>query len=211
MEAVHSTCMKELSDGELVAATKCGNTEAFDQLVFRYERRVLTVARRIVNNREDAEDVAQESFHKAFLHVGSFQEKSLFSTWLVRIVMNEAFMVLRRRRRTFEVSSESAEDGAESIAATFVDQRSDPEQSCWHQERTKLLTAAIDHLSPNLRQAIFLYDIEEHSVKETALILGASTAAVKSRLHHGREKLRGTLNPGYQLRIGATASSEAQC
>lgn len=211
MGTVHSTCMNKLSDRELVAATKCGNTEAFDQLVFRYERRVLMVARRIVNNREDAEDVAQESFHKAFLHVGSFQEKSLFSTWLIRIVMNEAFMVLRRRKRTFEVSSESAEDGAESIVAAFVDQRSNPEQSCWRLERTESLTKAIDRLSPNLRRTILLHDIEEHSVKETAQILGASMAAVKSRLHHGHEKLRGTLNPGYQLRIGAAASSEARC
>jgi RNA polymerase sigma-70 factor (ECF subfamily) len=211
MEGLCSTCMNEASDGELVAATKCGNTEAFDQLVFRHERRVLTVAQRIVNNREDAEDVAQESFHKAFLHVGSFQEKSLFSTWLIRIVMNEAYMVLRRRRRTFEVSSDSAEDGTESIAATFVDKSSNPEQSCWHQERTKLLTQVINRLSPKLRRTIWLYDIEEHSLNETAQILGTSIAAVKSRLYHGHEKLRGTMNPGHQLGISAPGSSEARC
>jgi RNA polymerase sigma-70 factor (ECF subfamily) len=210
MEGLCSTCIDKASDGDLVAATKCGNTTAFEQLVFRYERRVLAVAQRIVNNREDAEDAAQECFHKAFLHLDSFQEKSLFSTWLTRIAMNEAFMVLRRRRRTPEISSESAEDGAESIVATFVDQRSNPEQSCWHQERTKLLTKAISRLSPNLRRTILLRNIEEHSVKETAQILGRSIAAVKSRLHHGYEKLRGTMNFGQQLGISAQGSSEVR-
>jgi RNA polymerase sigma-70 factor, ECF subfamily len=196
MEACHSTCMNKLSDSELVAATKCGNSEAFDQLVLRYERRVLTVAQRIVNNREDAEDVAQESFHKAFRHIGSFQGKSLFSTWLTRIAMNEAFMVLRRRNRTFEVSQERDDDDVKSVASTFVDHCPNPEQSFWDQERIKLLTEAINRLSPKLRTTIFLYDIRECSVNETAQILGTSIAAVKSRLNHGHEKLRERMNPG---------------
>jgi RNA polymerase sigma-70 factor (ECF subfamily) len=212
MEAFHSTCTNKLSDSELVAATKRGNTRAFDQLFFRYERRALTVAQRIVNNREDAEDVAQESFHKAFLHIESFQEKSLFSTWLTRIVMNEALMVLRRRRRrTFEVSSESPDEDTKSIAATFADQSSNPEQSCWRQERTKLLTEAIDRLSPKVRKTILLYDIEEHSVNETAQILGTSIHAVKSRLNHGHEKLRGTMNRGHQFGLCVAGPSEARC
>src|SRR5258706_38831 len=80
------------------AATKGGDVQAFEELVLRHRQKVLTVAQRITNNREDAEDVAQESLHKAFLHLNAFQEKSRFSTWLTRIVLNEAFMVLRRRR-----------------------------------------------------------------------------------------------------------------
>ena len=97
MGALQSSTIDKISDRELVEAAKCGDTGAFDQLVSRYERKALSVAQRIVNNREDAEDVAQESFHKAFRHIGSFKEKSLFSTWLTRIVMNEAFMLLRWR------------------------------------------------------------------------------------------------------------------
>jgi RNA polymerase sigma-70 factor, ECF subfamily len=211
MEAFRSTCTNKITDSELVAATKCGNKEAFEQLVFRYERKVLTVAQRIVNNREDAEDVAQESFHKAFLHLGAFQEKSLFSTWLTRIAMNEAFMVLRRRRRVLEVSKESRDDDAKSVAATFVDQSPNPEQSCWQQERAKFLTEAINRLSPKLRTTILMYDIEENSVNETAQILGTSIAAVKSRLNHGHEKLRGRMNPGHQFGICAAGLSQAQC
>ena len=211
MEACHSTCMNKLSDSELVAATKCGNTEAFDQLVFRYGRRVLTVAQRIVNNREDAEDVAQESFHKAFRHISSFQGKSLFSTWLTRIAMNEAFMALRRRRRTFEVSQGRPDDDVKSVASTFVDHCPNPEQSFWDQERTKFLNEAINRLSPKLRRAILLYDIEEHSVNETAQILGTTVAAVKSRLNHGRQKLRGRMNPEHQFEVWAAGPGEAPC
>lgn len=211
METMDSTWIDKLSDRELVAATKCGDTQAFDQLVSRYERRVLTVAQRIVNNREDAEDVAQETFHKAYLHIGSFLEKSLFSTWLTRIVMNEAFMLLRRRRRAIEVSQETADDGAQSLAATFVDQGPNPEQSCWRRERTKMLTGAISRLSPKLRRAILLHDIEECSINETARILNTSIAAVKSRLNHGHQKLRGGMNPEDQLGIHAAAPIEAQC
>jgi RNA polymerase sigma-70 factor, ECF subfamily len=210
VEALHSPFINNLSDSELVAAAKCGNMEAFDQLVSRYERRVLAVAQRIVNNREDAEDVAQESFHKAFLHISSFQEKSLFSSWLTRIAMNEAFMVLRRRRRTLEVSTERPDDDAQSLAETFADQSPNPEQSCWQQERVEFLNIAINRLSPKLRKAIVLFDIEEHSANETARILGTSVAAVKSRLNHGREKLRETINPGKQFGVYAAGPSEAQ-
>jgi RNA polymerase sigma-70 factor, ECF subfamily len=211
MEAFRATCTDKISDGELVDATKSGDTQAFGELVSRHERKVLNVAQRIVNNREDAEDVAQESFHKAFLHLGAFQEKSLFSTWLTRIAMNEALMVLRRRRKALEVSQESPDDGVNSAAATFVDQSPNPEQACWHQERTQLLTEAIDRLSPKLRRTIWLYDIEERSVNETAQILGTSIAAVKSRLHHGHQKLRGRMNPEHQCEACVAGPSEAQC
>jgi RNA polymerase sigma-70 factor (ECF subfamily) len=211
MEAFHSTGMRELSDGELVAATKSGNTEAFGQLVFRYERRALIVAQRILNNHEDAEDAVQESFHKAFLHLDSFQEKARFSTWLTRIAMNEAFMVLRRRKRTLEISAESAEDGTQSIVAAFPDQRANPEQSCCHQERTKLLAKAIERLSPKLRKTILLYDMEERSVSETAQILSTTMAAVKSRLNLGHKQLRGRMNPCEQFAMPTGAASEAQC
>src|SRR5436853_7559052 len=103
METSCGTGVNRDSDGALVAAAKRGDTQAFEELVFRHKQKVLAVAQRITNNREDAEDVAQESFHKAFFHLDTFQEKSRFSTWLTRIAMNEAFMLLRRRRGVLEV------------------------------------------------------------------------------------------------------------
>src|SRR3989440_1168051 len=127
METSCGTGVNRDSDGALVAAAKRGDTRAFEELVLRHKQRVLAVAQRITNNREDAEDVAQESFHKAFLHLGSFQEKSRFSTWLTRIAMNEAFMSLRRRRGFLAVLPENPGDGMKSISETFVDQSPNPE------------------------------------------------------------------------------------
>src|SRR6202047_1639365 len=168
MEAFRAGSVAKDSDAELVAATKRGETLAFEKLVLRYKRRVFALAQRITNNREDAEDVVQESLHKSFLHLGTFQEKSRFSTWLTRIVMNEAFMLLRRRRGVFEVLPDGAGDAEESFQAKFVDQRPSPEQSCWLRERMALLTEAINRLGPNVRNAVVLRAIEERSAEETA-------------------------------------------
>jgi RNA polymerase sigma-70 factor (ECF subfamily) len=189
--------MDKHPDGALVDAAKHGDTQAFEELFFRHQQRVLGVAQRITNNREDAEDVVQESFHKAFLHLHTFQEKSRFSTWLTRIAMNEAFMLLRRRRGVFEVLPETPDDGVKSGSEAFVDQRPNPEESCWQRERNNLLTKAINRLSPTIRRAILLRDIEERSVKEMAQILGTSITAVKARVFQGRRKLRGSVNPGF--------------
>ena len=196
MKTPYTTSSNKNSDGALVAATKRGDTQAFEELVLRHKQRVLAVAQRITNNREDAEDVAQETFHKAFLHLDAFQEKSRFSTWLTRIAMNEAFMLLRRRRGVFEVLPESPDEGANSASEAFIDQRPNPEESCWRRERRQHLTEAIDRLGPTIRATIWLRDIEERSVKETAQILGASITAVKARVFQGRRKLRESMHRG---------------
>jgi RNA polymerase sigma-70 factor (ECF subfamily) len=210
MEKLRATDIDKDSDGELVAAAKSGDTQAFEELVFRHQRRVLAVAQRITNNREDAEDVAQECFHKAFLHLDTFQEKSRFSTWLTRIAMNEALMLLRRRRGVFEVLLESTDDGVDSVSNTFVDQSPSPEESCWFRERRELLTEAINRLGPKIRSTILLRHIEDRSVEETALILGTSTSAVKSRVFQGRRKLRETVNPGLLRGVYGACRAEAQ-
>jgi RNA polymerase sigma-70 factor, ECF subfamily len=196
METFHLSDAGKESDGALVEATKSGEALAFEELVRRYKTRVFAIAKRITNSHEDAEDVVQESFHKAFLHLHDFQEKSRFSTWLTRIAMNEAFMVLRRRRGISEVLPEIGEDGASSVSEAFVDQSPNPEETCWRRERTELLTEAINRLSPKVRRTIMLREIEERSVEETAKILGTSIGTVKSRVFQGRQKLRGTVNPG---------------
>jgi RNA polymerase sigma-70 factor (ECF subfamily) len=198
------------SDGAMVTATKCGDTQAFEELVFRHERRALATAQRITKNREDAEDVVQDSFHKAFLHLDDFEEKSRFSTWLTRIVMNEAYMLLRRRRRVLEVLPEYPDDQMESASEAFVDQSPSPEESCWRRERAQLLTAAINRLGPKIRSTIFLRHIEERSAEETAQILGTSISAVKARVFHGRRKLRGTVNPGLLRGVYKAGRAQAQ-
>jgi RNA polymerase sigma-70 factor, ECF subfamily len=196
--------VKKDSDGTLVSAARRGDRQAFEELVVRHQQRVLAVAQRITKSREDAEDVAQESFHKAFLHLDTFQEKSQFYTWLTRIAMNEALMLLRRKRGVFEVSPVSADDEAQPSSDSFVDQSPSPEETCWQRERTQLLTDAINRLVPTIRTTILLCDFEERSAQETAQILGASLSAVKSRVSRGRRKLRRTLHCGF-LRSPYTA------
>ena len=122
MESARATHLAKESDEVLVSAAKGGDTQAFEELILRHEQKVLAVAQRITNHREDAQDVAQETFHKVFCHLSSFQEKARFSTWMTRIAMNEAFMLLRRRRGTPEDLPESPDDGNEYFSEKFVDQ-----------------------------------------------------------------------------------------
>jgi len=189
METFRARRIDKDSDAALVSATKRGDAHAFEKLVLRHKPRVLAAAQWITKNREDAEDVMQESFHKAYLHLDDFQERSLFSTWLTRIAKNQALMLLRRRRRAFEVSSASPDDGAQSVSEAFVDASPNPEESCARRECIELLADAINRLSPTIRRTILLRDIEENSLEETAQILGASIPAVKARVSRGRRQL----------------------
>jgi RNA polymerase sigma-70 factor, ECF subfamily len=188
-------------DQTLVAAAKRGDAHAFEKLVLHHKRRIFTVALRITKNREDAEDVAQESFHKAFLHLDRFQEKSQFSTWLTRITLNETYMVLRRRRRVLEVLAESSDDGMKSVPEALIDQSPNPEESCWRRERTELLSGAVNRLGPRIRRTILLRDIKEHSVAETAQMLNMSVSAVKSCVSRGRRELSGAINSCAPVRV----------
>jgi RNA polymerase sigma-70 factor, ECF subfamily len=205
-----TSCTNKHSYETLVTAAKRGDAQAFEELVLRHRQRVLAFARHITNNREDAADVAQESFHKALLHLGAFQEKSRFSTWLTRIAMNEAFMLLRRRRGVVEVLPENEDGKLRSTSTTFVDRRPSPEETCWRRERIELLTAAINRLGPTIRRTLLLRDIGERSVKETAQILGTSTSAAKARLFHGRQRLRETVNPALLPAVYAADGTETQ-
>jgi RNA polymerase sigma-70 factor (ECF subfamily) len=195
METFRASGVDKDSDTALVTAIKRGDPLAFEKLVLRYKPRMFAVAKRITKNREDAEDVVQESFHKAFRHLNDFQEKSRFSTWMTRIAMNEAFMLLRRRRGIPEVLPEGPDDDVEFFSARFVDRCPSPEEACCLRERKEILTKAINRLGPEMRKTVLLRDIEERSTEETAQILGASIGVVKSRLLRGRRKLRTSVNP----------------
>lgn len=210
MATSYVTAIGKDSDSSLVAAARSGDQQAFEELVLRHKQKVLACAQRITKNREDAEDVAQESFHKAFLHLDTFHEKARFSTWLTRIAMNEAFMLLRRKRGVFEVLPEGSEDGGKRSVEAFVDQSPTPEESCWRQERTALLSEAINRLNPRLGRTIVLCDMEQRSVKETAEILGTSISAVKARVFQARRKLRRSLNRGLMPGAYKYGRAEAQ-
>src|SRR6266478_5191192 len=136
-------------DAALVAAAKTGDGRAFELLVERHERRIFSIAQRMTRNREDAEDVVQQSFQKAFINLKTFEGDSLFSTWLTRIAINEALMLLRRKRGSREVPIEESSMNAESgLLLEFPDLAPNPEDSCLDREQKQILSAALNKLRP---------------------------------------------------------------
>jgi RNA polymerase sigma-70 factor (ECF subfamily) len=168
---------------------------AFSELVKRYERRIFRLTMNITQNREDAEDAAQDAFLKSFQHLENFQGGSRFYTWLVRIAVNEALMRLRKRRPNVTSLDEPVETEEDLIPREIEDWSPTPEQRYARGELNTILTNAIGELDPIFRTVFLLRDVEGLSTEETAEILGVSTPAVKSRLLRSRLKLREKLHP----------------
>lgn len=182
------------NEASLVAAAKNGDVSAFEALVTRYERKIFRLAQHITQNNEDAEDVSQEAFLKAFEHLGEFQGNSRFYTWLVRIAVNQALMKLRKRR-TKDVSLDQEIETEENFVPREVeDWGPSPEERYSQAELAQILSQVIGELDPLFRLVFQLRDIDELSTEETAEILGISVPAVKSRLLRARLKLRDKLN-----------------
>ncbi len=174
---------------------KTGDSAAFEILCKQSANTVFHMARRIMRNSEDAEDVVQESFQQAFIHLQSFNGDSRFSTWLSRIAINAALMKLRKKHRFWEVSlDESTETEQPSSHVDVQDQALNPEQLYAQKERQRILSEAMNQLTPGMRKAIELRELGERSTEETAQIMGISVSAVKARVFHGRRKLRERLN-----------------
>ena len=167
-------------------------------------RRIFALALRYARVREDAEDIVQQTFQKAFVYLHRFEGKSSFSTWLTRIAINEALMLLRRGRVLREVSIDESSNRPEtSRDLELSDSSPDPEASCLRREAARILLAAMHKLTPPVRTVIELRELGELSTRETALRMGLSVGAVKARVLHGRRKLRKTLE---SLEITTTAT-----
>jgi len=181
-------------DMVLVAVARDGSSHAFEVLVERYANRILRIAQRVTANREDAEDIVQQTFQKAFVHLKTFEGRSSFYTWLTRIAINEALMCMRTERRTRAVSIDELTMSEEtSFALRIPDLGPSPEGRYSQEEREQLLSFAMNQLTPGIRTAIQLCELDERSLKEGAQMMGVSVAALKSRLLRGRRKLRKTL------------------
>jgi len=178
----------------IVAAAQAGDLNAFDTLVGRYERKIFRLAQNITQNREDAEDVMQEAFLKAFEHLHEFQGNSRFYTWLVRIAVNQALMKLRKRRPNQVSLDEQMDTGEELIPREVEDWGPSPIERFEQSELATILSTAIGELDPSFRVVFQLRDIEGLSTEETAEALGLSVPAVKSRLLRARLKLRTKLS-----------------
>ncbi len=178
----------------LVSQAREGNAKAFATLVRRYESKIFRLAQHVTQNREDAEDVLQETFLKAYEHLDQFQGNSKFYTWLVRIAVNQALMKLRKRKTDKSVSlDETIDTGEDTVAREIASWDESPEDRYSREEINTILSSAIDSLAPPYRAVFLLRDVEELSTEETAEALELSVPAVKSRLLRARLQLRDKL------------------
>lgn len=189
------------NDLDLVHASKTGDIAAFEQLVKQYDRKLLRVSQTVTRNREDSEDAVQEALLKAFQNLAEFREESQFSSWLIRITVNQSLMKLRKQRTHKEVSlDENFESDGDALPVDVPDHAPNPEQLCWASELRDILVRTIEELRPILRTVFVLRDVEGLSIKQTAQVLNLSQTAVKARLWRVRLHLRERLNTYFDER-----------
>ncbi|HJQ23710.1 MAG TPA: RNA polymerase sigma factor [Blastocatellia bacterium] len=190
-----------LSDEEVVARVRAGDTAWFEILMRRYNRRLFRVSHSILGDAAEAEDVMQDAYVRAYIHLDQFDGRASFATWLTKIAVHEALARLRRRRRLVEIDAFA--DASEDYRMPASD-TPNPEQEVLIRTLGIILEAAINQLPAAYRSVFMLREIEEMSTAETAECLGISEEAVKVRLHRARARLRKTITAQTSL---ATASA----
>ena len=191
----------DAKDETLVAEAVRGSSAAFETLFRRYQQKMFHVALSRLQNPQDAEDAVQQTFQQAFLHLKSFQGQSRFSTWLTRIAINEALMLLRKRRPGHLSIEGHQSIDEESFALEIKDQAATPEEQYGQLEIHNVLSGAIDELRPILKTVVNLSEIGELSTSKTAETLGIRVGTVKARTFRARRLLRDKI----AKRLGARA------
>jgi RNA polymerase sigma-70 factor (ECF subfamily) len=189
------------ADGELIERIRAGQTALYETLMRRHNQRLYRIARTILRNPEEAEDVVQEAYVRAYTHLDQFAGAAKFSTWLTKIAVHEAWARLRKRSRmggADPTKDTEKPSGMESLESTIHD----PEEQTFEKQVLGLLETAVDALPDNLRSVFVMREIEEMTTAETAESLGLSEATVKVRLHRARKLLRRDL----YVRVGAVSS-----
>ena len=184
-----------LHDTEIVRRVRAGETALFEILMRRHNQRIYRVARAVVKDESDVEDVMQQAYINAFTHLDQFEDRAQFSTWLTRIALNEAF---GRRKKI--------RPGNEELMDTHKSPLADPERQAYAQELNRVLEDAVDALPESYRTVFMLRDIEGLSTSQTAKGLGLGDEAVKTRLHRARAMVRRAVTE----RIGATTADAFQ-
>ncbi|MGB7623532.1 MAG: sigma-70 family RNA polymerase sigma factor [Terriglobia bacterium] len=188
----------EVDEKQLVKDAKSGNYEAFEGLVHRYERKIYNVAYRLSGNREDAEDILQETFLKAFENLPRFREEASFYTWVMKIAVNATLIRFRKSTHPPMIAMDDLGDGPQEFHPRLVVRwHENPEQKYSRLEGERILRRAILWLPPIYRTVFWLRDVEEFSNAEVARMLGLSVFAVKSRLMRARLELRERLTAYY--------------
>jgi RNA polymerase sigma-70 factor, ECF subfamily len=180
----------DLTDGELVQRCQAGDVSAFQELTSRYHQKVFVVIMGLLRNHDDAREVAQETFLRAYRKIGAFQGGSSFYTWIYRIAVNLAIDAQRRQKRNpleFRESMDQALESQEELAR-------DPFADVHDRELREQLIRAINDLTPEHKAVIVLRTIEGLSYKDIGAILGCSEGTVMSRLHYARKKLQDKLS-----------------
>lgn len=181
----------EFDETSLVTQAREGDNRAFADLAKHYEAKIFRLAQHIMQNREDAEDVLQETFLKAYEHLDQFQGNSKFYTWIVRIAVNQALMKLRSRKADKSVSlDEDIDTGEGTVTREIAAWDEDPEQQFSREELGEILNTSVESLAPAYRSVFVLRDVDDLSTEETAEALDISVPAVKSRLLRARLQLR---------------------
>jgi RNA polymerase sigma-70 factor (ECF subfamily) len=177
-------------DRRLVARAKSGHADALGELYQRHQLKAYRTTLRILRNQQDAEDAVQRAFQRALMNLERFREDSTFSTWLTRIAINEALMLLRQRRTQEPLRENSGDAAADEGGVEIADDRPTPEETLWEKERRATLLQAVNHLRENLRVVILLKELRGLTNAETARRLGLTVSAVKARIFHARRFLR---------------------
>jgi RNA polymerase sigma-70 factor (ECF subfamily) len=184
-------------DLALVQAVRGGDIAAFEQLVKRYDAKLLRIAQNVTHNSEDAEEAVQGAFFKAYQKLDQFQGHAKFSTWLIRITLNESLMKLRKQRATLKQLVDNdvdADSDSERRQFDVADWAPNPEMLYRASEFREILITSLQRLSPALKVVFVLRDMEEHSLRETSEILNLTETAVKTRLSRARLQLREDLS-----------------
>lgn len=197
-------------DLHLVHAAREGSTSAFEELVKRYDRQLFRIAQTIVRQREDAQDVVQEALFKAFKKLRQFQGKSKFSTWLIRITVNQSLMKVPRESGKWISIDQNSHLEVDAFPREIVDWAPDPEMLYRNAELRRILEESLQNLEPGLRAVFLLRDVEGLSIQEVAQALTLTQSAVKTRTRRARLRLRDRLSRYFRKDIQLLQSRPAR-
>lgn len=181
--------MTREQEGKIIARVLGGDTDAFEAIVTEYEKNVYNLALKMTGNTEDAADLSQETFIKAFHSLGSFRGDSKFSVWLYRIVSNVCLDFLRGRSRRQTVSLSTEDEDGEEAQLDIPDERQTPELLLEKRMTREAVRRGLAQLPPEPRQILLLREIQGLSYEEIASVLGIESGTVKSRIFRARKKL----------------------
>ena len=190
-------------DAYLVSQAKSGCSVSFGELYERHRSKVQRTALRILRNEQDAEDATQKAFQRAFTNLHRFREDSTFLTWITRIAINEALMMLRHDRKIVILPENTGNEGEQVPAVEMADERPTPEQTLAENELRAAVNYSVSRLRPSLQTVVHLRELQGCSTAETARRLGLSVPAVKARLFHARRNLRRHFERRYRVRANS--------